>query len=203
VRPLKKIIAPPGSALRTELNQRDAKARQADRRKDPEMNRKPEKGVGPANGPTTHDVEGQGVTQEDVHGKTAPAGPSNQVIEDAKQLDRPSSQASRRSTDSARSHKSGKSSKKIAAPFPTFDPPAAALKGGGDESDDEEYEEHAFDHPSTYEEQTWIWLPKDEFGFSELFVEEFKKAGVDASDIGSTMDANGTVEVGNLAFNDQ
>lgn len=49
--------------------------------------------------------------------------------------------------------------------------------------------------PSRYVEQVWIWMPKDTLGFSELIIQDLKAAGVDASDVGATMDEKGTVEV--------
>lgn len=38
-------------------------------------------------------------------------------------------------------------------------------------------------------------MPKDPLGFSELIIDDLKKSGVEASDIGATMDEKGTVEV--------
>ncbi|EIN07901.1 hypothetical protein PUNSTDRAFT_70309 [Punctularia strigosozonata HHB-11173 SS5] len=197
MRPLKKIVAPPTTAFKTHIAEQVGEGQRTGNSKDSQVDAKPEKGRGLADGPTTHETDGQGITQEAAHGTSAPAGTSKQVLEDAKELDRPTSGASRRSgqtKSSSRSRRSGESEKKP-TPFPAFDPPAEALRGEGEESEDEEFEDHAFDHPSTYEDQMWVWLPKDTFGFSELLVEEFKKAGVDASDLGSSMDAKGTVEV--------
>jgi hypothetical protein len=74
----------------------------------------------------------------------------------------------------------------------------------GDNDDDEEeessqdeadFDEHAFDHPSTYKEQPWIWIPKDTLGLSTLMVNDLKAAGVQASDTGAVMDSHGVVEV--------
>ena len=70
-----------------------------------------------------------------------------------------------------------------------------------DDDDDEDYEdeidpnEHAFDHPSTYMEQRWIWIPRDSLGLSKVLVEELREAGVFASDDGAVMDQKGIVEV--------
>jgi hypothetical protein len=44
-------------------------------------------------------------------------------------------------------------------------------------------------------DQPWIWIPQDALGFSAVLVEDLTAAGVDASDLGSMMDARGTVEV--------
>jgi hypothetical protein len=74
-------------------------------------------------------------------------------------------------------------------------PPAPALRDPGEEDAEEEYEENAFNHPATYQDQPWIWLPHDPLGFATIFSEDLRAVGVDASDLGSTMDTRGTVEV--------
>jgi len=90
-----------------------------------------------------------------------------------------------------------KASKKSKSPLkkehPVFDAPAPALEDS--DSDEEDENDHAFDHPSTYVDQPWIWLPKDPLGLSEVLVSELKAAGVDASDVGAIMDKKGVVEV--------
>ncbi|KAL0573076.1 phosphate metabolism protein 7 [Marasmius crinis-equi] len=89
-------------------------------------------------------------------------------------------------------------SKKSKESLPAFDPPASAgidLSDDDEEEDEEMQDEHAFDHPSTYEEQRWIWVPKDTLGLSEILVKEMHEKGVDASDEGATMDEEGVVEV--------
>lgn len=63
-----------------------------------------------------------------------------------------------------------------------------------DDDDDDDQDEHAFDHPSTYIQQTWIWVPKDPLGLSDMLVYDMKKIGVDASDKGATIDDRGVVE---------
>jgi hypothetical protein len=64
-----------------------------------------------------------------------------------------------------------------------------------DEDDDnEDTDEHAFDHPATYVEQTWVWVPKDPLGLSDMLVYDMKKAGVEASDKGASIDDRGVVE---------
>jgi hypothetical protein len=62
---------------------------------------------------------------------------------------------------------------------------------------DEEYEDdvHAFDHPSMYVDQPWIWIPKDPLGLSTFLVQELVDAGVSASDLGAEMREDGIVEV--------
>ena|ERR1700722_323829 len=37
---------------------------------------------------------------------------------------------------------------------------------------DEDFHDHAFDHPSNYQNRTWIWIPKDKLGLSTILVEE-------------------------------
>ncbi|KAJ3569623.1 hypothetical protein NP233_g4933 [Leucocoprinus birnbaumii] len=76
---------------------------------------------------------------------------------------------------------------------PSLDPPPSVMT----EDTDEENEDgvHAFDHPSTYVEQPWIWIPKDKLGISRLLVQELEDAGVKASDLGAEMREDGIVEV--------
>ena len=64
-----------------------------------------------------------------------------------------------------------------------------------DEDSDSDFDEAGFDHPSTYLDQPWIWVPKDELGMSEQIVAELRKGGVDASDEGAYIDPYGSVEV--------
>jgi hypothetical protein len=61
-------------------------------------------------------------------------------------LERSTSANSTRSKVSAKSNKSSKSKRTL----PTFDPPAAVQRDTDDSDADEEYEDHAFDHPSTF-----------------------------------------------------
>ncbi len=100
-------------------------------------------------------------------------------------------QAHRTSSSSGHSERSQARSR-----FPTFDPPAKRQTDGEDEEDeDKDFDVHGFDHPSTYEEQPWIWVPKDPLGISSYFVKDLRAVGVEASDEGATMDPGGTVEV--------
>ncbi|KAJ7497585.1 DUF221 family protein [Mycena latifolia] len=97
---------------------------------------------------------------------------------------------------SASSKKSKASSQQSSRPV--FDPPAPAgvdLSDDGSSDEEDAEDEHAFDHPSTYIEQPWIWMPKDRLGLSQLLVDELHAAGVDASDVGAVMDDKGVVEV--------
>ncbi|KAG6886294.1 hypothetical protein C0993_006704 [Termitomyces sp. T159_Od127] len=64
-----------------------------------------------------------------------------------------------------------------------------------DESDEEDDDDHAFDHPSTYVEQPWIWIPADKLGFSVILKGDLTSAGVNADDLGAFMDWKGTVDV--------
>ncbi|ESK88187.1 duf221 family protein [Moniliophthora roreri MCA 2997] len=70
---------------------------------------------------------------------------------------------------------------------PDFDPP--------DPNQEDEEDPHAFDHPSTYKAQRWIWVPRDELGLSRTLVQYLKNHGVEASDEGADMDSKGVVEV--------
>jgi hypothetical protein len=107
-----------------------------------------------------------------------------------------------KSTSSSSSKKSG--SKAAKDDTPELAPPAERLHRESEDADtdsdsDQELAEHAFDHPSTYAEARWIWLPCDELGFSKVLIDELKgtgesTAGVDASDVGATMDDKGVVE---------
>lgn len=108
-------------------------------------------------------------------------------------------QKSKESVHSQKSHKSDKSNKsKKDGPHIAFDPAAPAVSStdnDSDDSDEEAADEHAFDHPATYEAQKWVWIPKDPLGLSELLAKELRDAGVDASDVGAFMDEKGVVEV--------
>ncbi|KAF8893933.1 late exocytosis, associated with Golgi transport-domain-containing protein [Infundibulicybe gibba] len=77
---------------------------------------------------------------------------------------------------------------------PTIDPPAPSA-GTDDEEGVEDYDDHAFDHPSTYKPQAWVWIPRDRLGFSELLAGDLRAVGVAASDAGAVMDKKGVVEV--------
>ncbi|KAH6914205.1 DUF221 family protein [Coprinopsis sp. MPI-PUGE-AT-0042] len=114
----------------------------------------------------------------------------------APDLTRQKSNDSRKSNKSDKSNKSNKSRKDT--PHIVFDPAAPAVSHSSDESgdsDEEAADDHAFDHPSTYEQQKWVWIPKDPLGLSELLAKELRDAGVDASDVGALMDEKGVVEV--------
>jgi len=98
------------------------------------------------------------------------------------------SKASKASTASTKSNDSNNDR-------PVFDAPAPALRDEDDDDDEVDENEHAFSHPSTYVDQVWIWIPKDTLGLSEFLTEDLKQMGVDASDVGASMDAKGVVEV--------
>jgi hypothetical protein len=132
--------------------------------------------------------------------------------------------ASRRSIDSHHSAASSQSRKSggvmmgvLAAvegkDFVTVEAPSKALtssKNGkqpsglngetdGDDSDDydDDLEENAFNHPSTYQDHPWIWIPQWEAHpeISAQLVEDIKTGGVEASDVGAVIDGHGTVWV--------
>ncbi|KAJ7045820.1 DUF221 family protein [Mycena alexandri] len=113
---------------------------------------------------------------------------------DAPELYRRSSTASKASKRSKRSARASSSSAR-----PAIDPPAPAGVDLSDEDvssdEEEEQDDHAFDHPSTYVEAQWVWLPRDRLGLSKLLVADLHAVGVDASDIGAVMDDKGVVEV--------
>jgi calcium permeable stress-gated cation channel len=86
--------------------------------------------------------------------------------------------------------------------FPDFAPPTrrevddgAVVHVENEEEEDKDFDTHGFDHPSTYEPQHWIWLPKDPLGLSRVLLGELHGAGVEASDEGAEMDEKGNVEV--------
>lgn len=85
---------------------------------------------------------------------------------------------------------SSSSKAKLKMRVPVIDAPTV-----DDDSDDETDDENAFDHPATYVDQPWIWIPKDPLGLSGILADELKASGVDASDLGATMDYKGIVEV--------
>ena len=103
-----------------------------------------------------------------------------------------------KSSDSHVSSHSKKSEKQGKKPKVLLDQAAPKIKIENDgDSDGEEEDDgaHAFDHPSTYQEQPWIWIPKDILGLSEVLAQDLRDAGVEASDIGAFMDEKGVVEV--------
>ncbi|KAF8637999.1 hypothetical protein AX16_010631 [Volvariella volvacea WC 439] len=94
----------------------------------------------------------------------------------------------------SKASKSSKSSKsKFQMRIPVID--AAAPRPDDDSDDEESDDEHAFDHPSTYRDQPWVWIPQDPLGLSKLLTSELNEAGVMASDMGAIMDVKGIVEV--------
>ncbi|CAL1696410.1 unnamed protein product [Somion occarium] len=120
---------------------------------------------------------------------------SRQALASAHAVDDPHSSsepASPHPSTSGESMNSAKSKSKL----PTFAPPSPPARSSQDGDDeDEDFDENGFNHPSTYTEQPWVWIPKDDLGVSELLVRELQAAGVGASDTGATMDRKGTVEV--------
>jgi hypothetical protein len=70
-----------------------------------------------------------------------------------------------------------------------------AITEGGDDNEDEAIDEHAFDHPSTYKPQPCIWIPKDTLGLSDGILVDLRAAGIDASDLGATINNEGRVKV--------
>ncbi|KAF5351925.1 hypothetical protein D9756_007456 [Leucocoprinus leucothites] len=76
---------------------------------------------------------------------------------------------------------------------PSLELPTSALMDDSDEENEDDV--HAFDHPSTYVDQPWIWIPKDHIGLSAFLVKELVDIGVSASDVGAEMREDGIVEV--------
>jgi calcium permeable stress-gated cation channel len=79
-----------------------------------------------------------------------------------------------------------------------IDAPAKALVDENIDSDvEDDFEEHAFDHPSTYVQQRMIWIPKWDAHqeLSTELVKEIEGRGVAASDLGATIDEVGNVNV--------
>lgn len=100
-----------------------------------------------------------------------------------------------RSRASSLSSLSSSSSDASQPPLPSSDLPPSTLVNEDEEDIDKDFDEFGFDHPSTYTAQPWIWIPKDELGLSEMFVRDLQAAGVEASNVGATMDKKGSVEV--------
>ncbi|KAF7306002.1 hypothetical protein HMN09_00754700 [Mycena chlorophos] len=123
---------------------------------------------------------------------------------DAPELYRQSSSSSRKSKASRRSSKrrlqkrrSGTENDKDEEAHSEHESTGGVDLSDEDVSTDEEEEtdENAFDHPSTYQAQPWIWLPKDRLGLSRMLVGDLEAVGVSASDDGAIMDQRGVVEV--------
>ncbi|KAF8210651.1 phosphate metabolism protein-domain-containing protein [Mycena galopus ATCC 62051] len=120
---------------------------------------------------------------------------------DAPELYRKSSSASQASKKSKKSKSKKVMTKKSGSGKQgkgSVDPAAAGVDLSDEDvssDEEEEQDDHAFDHPSTYVEQPWIWMPKDRLGLSKLLVDDLRAGGVDASDLGAVMDKKGIVEV--------
>ncbi|CAE6449878.1 unnamed protein product [Rhizoctonia solani] len=103
------------------------------------------------------------------------------------------------SHNSAKSKKSNKSKRTDKGGI-QIAPPAPAQKAsfaGGDNSseDDSDLDDFAFDHPNTYKDAPWIWIPKDNLGISTVLLKDLHAVKVEASDIGAEMDEKGVVKV--------
>ncbi|KAG8744488.1 hypothetical protein FRC10_010053 [Ceratobasidium sp. 414] len=111
-----------------------------------------------------------------------------------KLLTRSNTHESQESKRSKRSHE-GKLAVAPAAPALR-----SSISGDSDSEDDSDLDDFAFDHPSTYKDAPWIWIPKvmrrqDDLGISDVLVKELHAAKVEASDLGAKMDKKGVVEV--------
>ncbi|GJJ07100.1 hypothetical protein Clacol_001300 [Clathrus columnatus] len=108
-------------------------------------------------------------------------------------VDRPSTtelrQTTSRASNTSSKSKHSKSSPKLV--YKKFDRGEDTDSSG----DDLDFDENGFQHPSSYEEQPWIWIPKDELGLSRYLVAELRSSGVLASDEGATINEEGNVVV--------
>ncbi|CAK5265567.1 unnamed protein product [Mycena citricolor] len=155
---------------------------------DPSSTDSPSTSHDPASPPPTTEGEGQKQAEKQVIADL-PEG-------DAPELYRPKSPAPSHTSERPRASRSRtRTQSKTTRPGrPSID--SRDLSDEDVSTDDEEdTDEHAFDHPSTYMPQPTVWLPKDRLGISELLIGEMRAAGVDASDLGASMDARGVVEV--------
>ncbi|KAF8706086.1 Cytosolic domain of 10TM putative phosphate transporter, partial [Rhizoctonia solani] len=130
----------------------------------------------------------------------APAGaPGTSRIPDAaprlgtpKLLTRSNTQDSARSKNSNKSKKSDKDRIQIAPAAPAQ---KSSIAGNSSSEDDSDLDEFAFDHPNTYKDAPWIWIPQDTLGISTVLLKELHAAKVEASDEGAEMDEKGVVIV--------
>ncbi|KAJ7072039.1 DUF221 family protein [Mycena amicta] len=118
------------------------------------------------------------------------------VMADLKDADAP--ELYRKSSSSSRASRTSGASSSRRRPSQAAETEATSGVNMSDEDvstdEEEETDENAFDHPSTYQTQRWIWIPKDRLGFSRLLLDDLRRAGVDASDEGAVMDERGVVE---------
>lgn len=120
---------------------------------------------------------------------------ANEPVENETRERRP---ASRASVGTSEGSVSRHGSLKIAAPRKGLNPGEDLENGHQDDDDedvDEDVDEHAFDHPSTYRAAPFVWVPKDSLGLSDAILEELREAGVDASDLGASMNEKARVKV--------
>jgi hypothetical protein len=99
------------------------------------------------------------------------------------------------STGVAAPHPSRRRSKNSTPGSKTKKNPLSGDIADDSSADEADYDEHAFDHPSNYQNQKWIWIPKDVLGLSTVLVDELEASGVGASDMYATMDDHGIVNV--------
>ncbi|KAG8729091.1 hypothetical protein FRC11_009507 [Ceratobasidium sp. 423] len=133
----------------------------------------------------------------------APAAePSTSRIPDApprlstpKLLTRTNSKDSHASARSKKSNKSKKSEKGGLQIAPAAPAQKTSIAGDSSSEDDSDLDDFAFDHPNTYKDAPWIWIPKDTLGISVVLLNELHAAKVEASDEGAEMDEKGIVSV--------
>ncbi|QRW21263.1 tranport-associated late exocytosis protein [Rhizoctonia solani] len=88
-----------------------------------------------------------------------------------------------------KSNKSKKSDKDRIQIAPAAPAQKSSIAGNSSSEDDSDLDEFAFDHPNTYKDAPWIWIPQ--YGV----VKELHAAKVEASDEGAEMDEKGVVIV--------
>src|ERR1700722_4411809 len=93
------------------------------------------------------------------------------------------------------SKRSGRSNRSMQRPGPSSCVGNAQMDEDDTSEDEVDHDEHAFDHPSTFKEQCWIWIPRDILGLSAMLVKDLKDVGIEASDDGAVMDDRGVVQV--------
>ncbi|QRV93773.1 tranport-associated late exocytosis protein [Ceratobasidium sp. AG-Ba] len=136
----------------------------------------------PAPQPSTSIPQGEPST-------TAPQLPSPKI------LTRTNTHESHGSKKSNKSNKSQTKQERKLSIAPAAPALKTSMKSDSDSEDDSDLDDFAFDHPSTYKDAPWIWIPKDKLGISDVLVKELHEAKVEASDEGAFMDEKGVVEV--------
>ncbi|KAJ1304283.1 hypothetical protein OPQ81_005443 [Rhizoctonia solani] len=112
-----------------------------------------------------------------------------------KLLTRTNTKDSNKSAKSKKSDKTKKPEKGGLQVAPAAPAEKSSITGNSSSEDDSDLDDFAFDHPNTYKDAPWIWIPKDNLGISTVLLNELHAARVEASDKGAKMDEKGVVEV--------